>query len=205
MSEPILSMHGLHLRFALARLGWFNGIAIALCVLGAISWAWVIPNLNGQLRTHQGALQIAQKMLQSNETAAPEVEEPLEEIRLADFYDALGEKRFSEQQIKTLFALAQKAGLGLNQAEYKTSANKNGNFYTYQMIVPVKGPYRSIRQFCEHTLLAIPFASLDEVSFKRDAIASNVVEARLRFTLYLSDQPSPAAHREAASALAVRS
>ncbi|MGZ3158645.1 MAG: hypothetical protein ACXU7H_06145, partial [Burkholderiaceae bacterium] len=52
---------------------------------------------------------------------------------------------------------------------------------------PVKGQYQAIRKFCEQTLLAIPFASLDEINFKRDEITNSTLEAKLHFTLYLSD------------------
>ena len=41
-------------------------------------------------------------------------------------------------------------------------------------------------------LMAIPFASLDEINFRRDAIGSRTLEAKLRFTLYLNDVPAVA-------------
>jgi hypothetical protein len=41
-------------------------------------------------------------------------------------------------------------------------------------------------------LRAIPFASLDDISFKRDAIGTANVEARLRLTLYLARAESGA-------------
>jgi hypothetical protein len=104
---------------------------------------------------------------------------------LSDFYDALGEQRYAEQQVKTLFALAAKTGLSLDQGEYKLAFERNSQVYSYQIQLPVKGSYQAIWQFCRQTLSAIPFASLDEVSFKRDAIADATLEARLRFTVYL--------------------
>jgi hypothetical protein len=198
MSAGNFTALGLQVRLAFMRFGWGNGIACLLCGLGIVSWAWGLPHMDAQLQAQQQSLNRAQQMLQASETAPPEVQKPLAEQRLTDFYDTLGDKRFSEQQIKTLFSLAQKSGLALNQAEYKSAADKNGRFHTYQIVLPVKGAYSAIRQFCEQTLLAIPFASLDEMSFKREAIASHAVEARLRFTLYLSDLPAPGPHIEAA-------
>jgi hypothetical protein len=41
-------------------------------------------------------------------------------------------------------------------------------------------------------LRAIPFASLDDISFRRDGIQDPAVEARLRLTLYLKDVPGEA-------------
>ena len=55
--------------------------------------------------------------------------------------------------------------------------------------LPVKGSYGAIWQFALGALRAIPFASLDDIGFRRDSIGDPVVEARLRLTLYLKDVP----------------
>jgi type VI protein secretion system component VasK len=106
---------------------------------------------------------------------------------LAAFYGALGERRGAEQQIKTLFALAAKSGLVLRQGEYKPGYDRNAHVWTYQVNLPVKGSYEAIWQFAMAALRTIPFASLDEITFHRDAIGNPTVEARLRLTLYLRD------------------
>ena len=106
---------------------------------------------------------------------------------LAAFYGALGERGGAEQQVKTLFALAAKSGLVLRQGEYKAGYDRNAHVYTYQVNLPVKGSYGAIWQFAMAALRAIPFASLDEIAFHRDAIGDATVEARLRLTLYLRD------------------
>ncbi len=108
---------------------------------------------------------------------------------LALFYATLGEKRYAEQQVRTLFGLAAKSGLSLAQGEYKSAFERNGRLHTYQVTLPVKGSYGAIWQFAMLALRTIPFASLDEISFKRETIGDPVVEARLRLTLYLAERP----------------
>lgn len=105
------------------------------------------------------------------------------------FYAALGPRRYAEQQVKTLFALAAKNGLSLSQGEYKSAYDRNARLTTYQVNLPVKGSYGAIWQFALDALRAIPFASLDDIGFRRDSIGDPVVEARLRLTLYLKDVP----------------
>jgi hypothetical protein len=105
------------------------------------------------------------------------------------FYAALGPSRYAGQQVKTLFSLAAKNGLALSQGEYKTGYDRNARVTAYQVNLPVKGSYSAIWQFAMGALRAIPFASLDEISFRRDAIGDPAVEARLRLTLYLKDVP----------------
>lgn len=187
-----VAIHMLTIRLALARFGWANILACLLCIGGMAAWAWGVPRLHARMQMQQQAISAAQKSLHAASRPTPSPARPLAEERLANFYDNLGEKPYAEQQVKTLFAIAGKTQLTLKQAEYKPAFDKNGQYYTYQIVLPVKGSYGAIRQFCEQTLLAIPFASLDEISFKRDAIGSRMLEAKLRFTLYLAGAASSA-------------
>ena len=179
----------LRLQLAFARFEWSYRIACVLCAAGASGWLWGIPHLRAEMAAQQQALVHAMESLRSMNEPVPAMRRPPAEQRLAAFYDTLGETRYAEQQVKTLFAIAGKNNLALSQAEYRLAANKDGRYHTYQIRLPVKGSYGAIRQFCEQTLLVIPFASLDDVSFTRDTIASPALEAKLRFTLYLADAP----------------
>ncbi len=191
MNLSQLGSFSLQARLALTRFGWINNIACALIVIGICAWVWGIPYLRAQTNAPMRALEQAQKSLSSSDNHATEAAHSLPEERLAAFYDVLGDKRYIEQQVKTLFAVAAKSGLVLNQGEYKASFEKGSHSTSYQMILPVKGQYQAIRKFCELTLLAIPFASLDEINFKRDDITSSTLEAKLHFTLYLADSTAP--------------
>jgi hypothetical protein len=114
---------------------------------------------------------------------------PSADQNLAHFYASLGERGKVERQLKTLFALAEMNGLALRQGEYRSSQDRAGRFLTYQITLPVTGRYGAIWQFAFDTLRALPHASLDDVAFRRDAIGSETVEARLRLTLYQSATP----------------
>lgn len=179
----------LRLRLWLAARGPVACAAAALCIAGALALAWLLPERALQSQRRAVALGLATppppKPLA---VAAPQ--SPNENLAL--FYDTLGERRYAEQQVKTLFGLASKAGLVLSQGEYKGAFDQNGRFHTYQVNLPVKGSYGAIWQFGMLALRAIPFASLDEISFRRESIGEPAVEARVRFTLYLADQPAGA-------------
>ena len=189
MRLPDPALMGLQLRLALARKGLIACAAGFMCVAGTAGLLWFMPHMRMQNTVQAQALAQARKQLRAPDIALQPALVSLAEQRLVQYYDVLGEKRYAEQQVKALFAIAHKTGLNLNQAEYKSGLDKNSRTSTYQIVVPVKGSYRAIRQFCEQTLLAIPFASLDEMSFKRETIGSNELEAKLRFTLYLADAP----------------
>lgn len=189
MSSP--SFGGLMLRLRLAvganPLLTVIGLAILAC-LAALAWT-----LHAAVRADQehDALKAA-----AARTASPASKVPAPALPAAPppdtldaFYAALGPRSYAEQQVKTLFALAAKNGLSLSQGEYKSAYDRNARFYTYQVNLPVKGSYGAIWQFALGALRAIPFASLDDIGFRRDSIGDPVVEARLRLTLYLKDVP----------------
>lgn len=179
------SLQVLWLRVRLAVAAW-NPVAVgatALCVAGIAALAWLLQA--GQLLERQQDLARRMATLPVNPVKAAPPATANENLAL--FYSALGERRYAGEQVKTLFALAAKDGLVLRQGEYKAGYDRNARVYTYQVNLPVKGSYRAIWQFAMQSLRTIPFASLDEISFRRDAIGEASVEARLRLTLYLSD------------------
>ena len=169
----------LRARLALVRVGPFACVTLLLCLSGMGAWAWLLPQRATQ------ALQVPPPAA-SAPLPVPAVPQPTSgQQNLAQFYAALGAQRHTEQQVKILFGLAGKAGLKLNSGEYKFGHDKASRVSTYEIVLPVKGSYESIWQFCLQALRALPFASLDEINFRRDAIADAEPEARLRLTLYL--------------------
>ena len=159
------------------------GFAV-LVMAGALAWTL---NAVWALQRAQEAYDAQARQKAQAPKAAPAPEPVAAPDNLAAFYGALGERRGVEQHVRTLFGLATKSGLMLRQGEYKQGYDRNAHVYTYQVNLPVKGSYQAIWQFAMAALRAIPFASLDEISFHRDAIGDATVEARLRLTLYLRD------------------
>ncbi|MCE3264620.1 MAG: hypothetical protein K0R43_3699 [Pseudoduganella sp.] len=169
----------LRLHLAAMRIGPAAGCALALLVAGALALGW---SLKARQQAGEPLPPAPAQLVQ----AAPP---PTANENLAHFYATLGAKRHAEQQVKQLFDIAAKTGLALDQGDYKLSVDKAGGMAAYQVTLPVRGAYQNIWQFSLQALSAIPFAALDDIAFRRDTISEPVVEARLRFTLYLKEQP----------------
>ncbi len=169
----------LRLRLAAMRLGAAGCVALALLLAGALALGW---SLKARKLAHAPLPPAPPQLVQ----APPP---PTANENLAHFYATLGEKRYAEQQVKQLFDIAAKTGLVLAQGDYKFSVDKASGVASYQVNLPVKGPYQNIWQFSLQALSAIPFAALDDIAFRRETITEPVVEARMRFTLYLKEQP----------------
>lgn len=112
---------------------------------------------------------------------------------LGSFQPTLGDIHQADQALKAIFAEADRQLLVLDEAEYRLAYDKAGGFYAYSVRLPVKGGYLALRIFCEQVLLTLPYASLDEISFKRRAAGETDLDARLHFTLYLAGPPDYAA------------
>lgn len=171
----------LRLRLATRAVGPVAGAALALIVAAVLVLAWTVVARERQVQ-RQGAALVRAAAPAPAPMLAPA---PSSSANLALFYTALGERRYAQQQLKTLFDIAAKTGLVLRQGEYKAAYDQNGKLYTYQVTLPVKGSYGAVWQFALLSLRAIPFAALDDIAFRRDEIGAAGVEARVRFTLYL--------------------
>lgn len=108
------------------------------------------------------------------------------------FRDLLGDARHGEQQVATLFAIAQDLQLALLQGQYRLGCEDEAPFCRLRMQLPVQGRDLVIRRFIDEALRAIPFAALDQLSFKRESAADEDVGAELVFTLYMAPRPAAA-------------
>lgn len=187
MKDISLSLLWLRLVLALRRMNPVLVLAAVLALGAMCAIAWL-----GMARAELGedyAAARRQAALPPPLPSALPAPPPSADQNLAHFYASLGERRQVDRQLKTLFALAEKHGLSLRQGEYRSSQDRAGRFLTYQITLPVSGRYGAIWQFAFDALRALPHASLDDVGFRRDAIGSATVEARLRLTLYLAATP----------------
>ena len=187
MKDMSLSSLWLRTVLALRRLNpvLAGALVLALGAIGAILWLGMARAEVGEEYAAARRQAALPPPLPSGLPAPP----PSADQNLAHFYASLGERRQVDRQLKTLFALAEKNGLSLRQGEYRSSQDRAGRFLTYQITLPVTGRYGAIWQFAFDALRALPHASLDDVGFRRDAIGSETVEARLRLTLYLAATP----------------
>jgi hypothetical protein len=187
----------LRLRLALRTLNPVTAGAVLLLAAGLGTLAWVLPAREAlEAERAQARRAAALPPPAFAPGVAPVTLESGATENLALFRAALGRQRDVEPGLKTLFALAEKSGLVLRQGEYKRGFERNAQLHTYQINLPVKGSYAQVWQFALGALRALPYASLDDVSFKRDSIGETGLEARLRLTLYLADAPgTPGAPR----------
>lgn len=171
---------GLRAQLLLGRVGPVGIASTVLLLVCAAGLAWLAQATDLLERRQQLAVRMA-----ALPRGEPKVQPAPANDNMVLFYRSLGERRQAGEQVRTLFALASKSGLVLSKGEYREVFDPNARVWSYQVTLPVKGSYSAIWDFALQSLQAIPFASLDDIGFHRDAVGEANVEARLRFTLYL--------------------
>jgi len=80
-------------------------------------------------------------------------------------------------------------GIALARGEYRLVREPAFTLARYQITYPVQGSYAQVRGFVNDVLDALPAAALEEMTLKRESVDAPMVEARVRFSLYLGAQP----------------
>jgi len=157
----------------------------AVCVAAMLVWWGLLPKAHQQWAAQNQDLQtlrqqIAQAPVMTAVEAAPATDPGLA------FQAVLGELAEVESHVGTLLSLSQILEMPAVSGEYKLSCEAATRLCRYRVRLPLVGSYLQIRTFVEQSLLELPFASLDELSLRREGVASDELEASLTMTLHLA-------------------
>lgn len=174
----------LRVELMLHRINPLLMVAGLMWLVTAIAWLWLVPLWQSRLHALNMDSLEAQTMLHRQVQPLQPSQAPVEQQNFNAFMNNLGDSRHAEQQLRTLFTLAGDLELELLQGQYKLACDEAGELCSYRVQLPVTGSYTRVRTFMEQALQAIPFASLDELSFKRESVTDGEIEARLGLTLF---------------------
>ena len=79
---------------------------------------------------------------------------------------------------------AKQERLVLERGDYRLTEEAGLDLLRYQITLPVKGSYASIRGFLRRVLRDIPSISLDGIAIQRQSVGDEAVEVQIRFSLY---------------------
>lgn len=169
-------------RFYLMGLGWPGMLGSAL-VLGAVLLA-----LFAVLPQHQHAQQLEQDIAALRTRMKHHQAQWIDrspQATLKAFYRFLPQQSTVLAEVQKVFDAADTNGIDLDKAEYTMSSDQFANLSRYQVTLPLHGRYTDIRFFVIDLLNTMPALAVNELTFKREDIHTQEVEARLRLTIYL--------------------
>jgi len=108
------------------------------------------------------------------------------DAQLVEFYRFFPKQDSLAGDMMKLYDAAAREQLSLDQGEYRWARDRDSGLSRYEIVLPVRGNYSSLRQYIAQVLADVPNLSLDGVVFSRQKIDDSAVDAQLRFSLYLS-------------------
>lgn len=164
-----LDQHGLP---ALAGLVLIAG-AVALQMLG-VNEAYSRAQ---ELRLEQAATR--QRLARQPDPAEVNIQ------RVARFYAGLPAPDGALDAIETIHKAAKTHGVKLANGEYRLTRESGAPLLRYQVSLPARASYLQLRAWIGDVMNAIPTAALEDISLRRDDVGSELLDARVRLTLFL--------------------
>lgn len=93
--------------------------------------------------------------------------------------------------IGLIYGKAKEAGVTLDTGHYVYSPPKAGALARYDLDFPVKASYPDIRNFINHTLTAVPAATLAKLHVERKTVGDPVVNADIGFAVFVRSEQRP--------------
>ena len=186
MDRDILNNTLLRARWQMLRLGTAGKIGMGLFAFSAVFFlAAVLPRReeSSELMDKAKAMQVR---LRTAPALAPGGKMEGDQA-LQIFYAFFPRIDSSPLWIKELVQVAEQREVQISGSEYRMVREKDWKLARYEIVLPVRGKYPQLRAFIADALSAVPAMALVDVAIKRENVESELLEARLRFNLYLSE------------------
>ena len=173
--------------YKLATQPWQARLGLALMLLSLLAWLFFAQPKSAQLAQLITQLQQQKQALLNKPIPATPAIALSELEQFEALLPAPGE---TNTMIAQLLQLAISQHLPIDKVEYSTHIDTQTKQQTLQIKLPTKGHYLQVRQLINQALNAQPSLALSEVSFNRNDLNDEAVEAHLLFTLYLNQDES---------------
>lgn len=183
MADRYLKLLLARLRFAAANLHVLPLIACTLIASAALAHIFLLP---GREAAIENAEQHLTRLERSTRRAL--IERQNQRVSPEDTRQRLLERFPSEDQLNAelgrLLEMATRQGLQVPSGDYRLMPGKDGLFDRYVLNLPVKGSYLTIRSYLRAVRKEFPDLAIDDLTLRRETIASTDVEVQLRFVLF---------------------
>jgi len=169
---------------AVLSLRWPGLLGIALLVGAAVLALGVSRPMLARLQ----GLEDEARALSARSGGVP-IRPATQRSQLANFYAFFPPTSGLPDMLARVQRAARDNGLTLEKGEYRLVRDASFPLSRYQVTFPMRGNYAQVRGFVNDVLDTVPAAALEEMSLKRERVAEPVLDARVRFSLFLGMQP----------------
>jgi len=169
----------------LVRLRWPGFVGLGLLVLAAGFALLGVQPARERLRSLD--VQSAELRARAG-SEQPADEPPTQRGQLSNFYAFFPAVDTVPEMLGKVHRAAQRNDLVLEKGEYKLARDPDFRLARYEITLPVSAAYSQVRGFVNDVLDAIPTAALEELTLKRESVGDEMLEARVRFAVYLGTE-----------------
>ena len=167
--------------------GW---VAAALALTCGVLWlGGIAPQRAETARLVEESAALEQRLADSAAHPAPTESAP--QRQLAAFMQRFPSEGEMASSLGVLHAAARRQGVQLDQAEFKFSPEPAGLLARYAIVLPVKADYKALRGFIREAMRDLPGLAMEELNVRRGDAKSPVLEAQIRFVLFVARPASP--------------
>lgn len=106
--------------------------------------------------------------------------------QLSEFYGFFPAESSVPDSLERIYAAAAQQNLVLEHGEYRVARETEARLQRYDVVLPVKGRYGTIRRFVAQILKENPNLALIGINFSRQTATDIGVDAQLQLTLFLA-------------------
>jgi hypothetical protein len=164
------------------RLGIVGLIGMGLLLLAAVLSAYA-PPLARKAQDLQTAAEHTRGLLE--ETRQQLAKQPGSSQQAAQLREWFPTIDRSSADLRVMFDTAQRHRIELAKGEYALAQVADASrLQRFEVVLPIKERYGTIKAFVAEVLKAVPHASLAELRIERNAANVEVLDARVHFTLF---------------------
>jgi hypothetical protein len=146
--------------------------AVVIAVFGVVSIQNATDSLTAQITR-----------LQQHPNVAPRIEDGLGKV-----ITTLPTRDQMPVVIGQMLQQARLAGVALDTGHYVYIPPKTGGVGRYELEFPLKAEYPNVRDFINKALTAVPSAGLDKLRIERKAVGDVLVNAEVRFVVFVRSE-----------------
>jgi hypothetical protein len=178
-----LALVGWRLRRFGRSLDWAMILALGLVAFNVAFYFSTVAPAVSQASTLRAEVAMLRASIASRPQETAPVHDPVAD--LGAFYAALARPGQIPDLLRRLHRSADDQGLVVEQGEYRPAPDPDGRLVRYQILLPARGTYPQLRRFLAQASRTLPALALEGVAFQRQQIGDEVLEAQIKFTLFV--------------------
>lgn len=184
MATRFLTTFFAWLRYAAAHVSPLPLITLLLVAASLIAQVLLLPGRDAAIEQAERELVRAERALRRAAMADEAQGQRPEEAR-SSLLDRFQSEAQRNATLGRLLDIASEQGLQIPNGDYRLVAAKGGPLERYVLTLPVRGHFLSIRRYVAAVRAEFADLAVDDVTLRRENVATNEVEAQLRFIVFV--------------------